>query len=86
MKNSGLEILHDTLDYIKEIHKPDGINIGMNIGKSAGQTIDHLHIHIIPRYTGDVENPIGGVRGLYQINKNIKFLKGNHKDFLYFFE
>lgn len=42
--------------------KPDGYNIGINIGESAGQTIFHLHIHIIPRYSGDVDNPRGGIR------------------------
>ena len=40
----------------------DGFNIGMNSGESAGQTIFHCHIHFIPRRTGDVENPRGGVR------------------------
>ena len=44
----------------------DGYNIGINIGKVAGQTVMHLHIHIIPRYTGDVPNPKGGVRGVIQ--------------------
>jgi ATP adenylyltransferase len=43
---------------------PDGYNVGVNIYESAGQTIPHVHIHLIPRYTGDVENPIGGVRGV----------------------
>lgn len=42
--------------------KPDGYNIGVNIGPAAGQSIFHVHIHIIPRYQGDVENPQGGVR------------------------
>ena len=42
--------------------KPDGYNIGVNIGQAAGQSIHHVHIHIIPRYKGDVENPQGGVR------------------------
>jgi diadenosine tetraphosphate (Ap4A) HIT family hydrolase len=42
--------------------KPDGYNIGANIGLAAGQSIFHVHIHIIPRYKGDVENPQGGVR------------------------
>lgn len=45
----------------KEFH-PDGYNIGVNIGPAAGQSIFHVHIHIIPRYQGDVENPQGGVR------------------------
>ncbi|MDI3508788.1 MAG: hypothetical protein PWP48_1606 [Clostridiales bacterium] len=43
---------------------PDGYNIGVNIGEAAGQTIFHLHIHVIPRYVGDVENPRGGIRKL----------------------
>ena len=41
---------------------PDGYNIGVNVGAAAGQSIFHAHIHIIPRYKGDVENPQGGVR------------------------
>lgn len=43
-------------------YKPDGYNIGMNCGEAAGQTVPHLHVHLIPRYKGDVENPIGGIR------------------------
>jgi len=42
--------------------RPDGYNIGVNVGQAAGQSIFHAHIHIIPRYQGDVENPQGGVR------------------------
>ncbi|MDF2852533.1 MAG: hypothetical protein K0S31_3218 [Sphingobacterium multivorum] len=41
---------------------PDGYNIGMNCGESAGQTVFHFHCHLIPRYSGDMENPRGGVR------------------------
>ena len=47
---------------IERVHSPDGFNIGLNIGTAAGQTIEHLHVHVIPRYTGDVEDPRGGVR------------------------
>src|SRR5438552_3450170 len=43
-------------------YQPDGFNIGVNVGEAAGQTIFHLHIHLIPRYTGDVPDPRGGVR------------------------
>jgi len=41
---------------------PDAYNLGVNDGEAAGRTIHHLHLHIIPRYIGDVENPRGGVR------------------------
>lgn len=41
---------------------PDGFNVGINIGAPAGQTVDHAHIHLIPRYVGDVTDPRGGVR------------------------
>lgn len=43
---------------------PDGYNVGVNIGQAAGQSVPHLHIHVIPRYTGDMEDPRGGVRGV----------------------
>jgi ATP adenylyltransferase len=42
----------------------DGFNIGINVGATAGQTVFHVHIHLIPRRIGDVENPKGGVRGV----------------------
>jgi len=57
MLNKAKEILKRTL-------KPDGFNVGININESAGQTIPHVHIHLIPRYSGDVEEPEGGVRGV----------------------
>jgi len=41
-----------------------GFNIGMNIGEDAGQTVFHFHIHIIPRRKNDIENPMGGIRGV----------------------
>ena len=42
--------------------QPDGYNVGFNAGAAAGQTVGHLHIHVIPRYRGDVPDPRGGVR------------------------
>ena len=42
--------------------RPDGYNLGVNVGAAAGQTIGHVHIHVIPRYAGDVDDPRGGVR------------------------
>jgi diadenosine tetraphosphate (Ap4A) HIT family hydrolase len=47
---------------IEASHAPDGFNIGVNVGAAAGQTVFHLHVHVIPRYTGDVPDPTGGVR------------------------
>jgi diadenosine tetraphosphate (Ap4A) HIT family hydrolase len=43
---------------------PDGVNVGFNDGAAAGQTVMHLHVHVIPRFEGDVEDPRGGVRGV----------------------
>ena len=62
------ESIHYRINDVKEIidkkFKPDGYNIGCNCGETAGQTINHFHLHIIPRYKGDCENPRGGVRGV----------------------
>ena len=55
---------------IDEQFSPDGYNIGINCGEAAGQTIFHVHVHLIPRYAGDVENPRGGVRGVISAKQN----------------
>ena len=47
---------------VEKSHQPTGYNIGVNVGASGGQTVPHLHLHLIPRYTGDVPDPRGGVR------------------------
>ena len=47
---------------IEQSHAPTAYNIGVNIGRDAGQTVDHVHLHVIPRYPGDVDDPRGGVR------------------------
>ena len=50
---------------LEKICRPDGYNIGINDGPAAGQTVPHLHIHLIPRYLGDQTDPRGGVRWLF---------------------
>jgi len=50
---------------LKEKFNPDGFNIGINDGAAAGQTMPHIHIHIIPRYNGDTEDPRGGIRWIF---------------------
>ena len=57
-----MQLINAEKKNIDEQFNPDGYNIGVNIGPAAGQSIFHVHIHIIPRYKGDVENPQGGVR------------------------
>ena len=60
-----LTAINELIIQIKEILdelKPDGYNIGINVGEAAGQTVFHLHIHVIHRYSGDVDNPRGGIR------------------------
>jgi diadenosine tetraphosphate (Ap4A) HIT family hydrolase len=57
-----LELLDQSKTLVDEEFSPDGYNIGINDGASAGQTVPHLHIHLIPRYSGDREDPRGGVR------------------------
>lgn len=57
-------LVADARQYLSEKYHPDGFNIGLNEGSAAGQTISHAHLHIIPRYKGDVADPRGGVRWL----------------------
>ena len=68
LTSEEIEQMYDMIYYIKNKldieYFPDGYNIGVNCGRAAGQTIPHCHIHIIPRYNDDVENPIGGIRGV----------------------
>ena len=49
---------------LAERFQPDGFNVGINVGRAAGQTVPHVHVHVIPRYVGDTENPVGGVRNV----------------------
>ncbi len=58
------EIMEDGKALLEKKFNPAGFNFGINQGLTAGQTIPHLHLHIIPRYVGDMEDPEGGVRGV----------------------
>ena len=57
-----LELLRKAQQLVHAEHSPDGYNIGVNVGHAAGQSRMHVHVHLIPRYLGDVPNPQGGVR------------------------
>jgi diadenosine tetraphosphate (Ap4A) HIT family hydrolase len=57
-----LELLDKVQKILLRERRPDGFNIGINDGTAAGQTVMHLHIHLIPRYSGDTDDPRGGVR------------------------
>jgi diadenosine tetraphosphate (Ap4A) HIT family hydrolase len=57
-----LALLDRAKKHLDTVFAPQGYNIGINDGQAAGQTIPHLHIHLIPRYEGDRVDPRGGVR------------------------
>ncbi len=63
-KTALLSLLDQAKLHLERKHAPAGYNIGINVGEAAGQTIAHVHLHLIPRYHGDIENPRGGVRGV----------------------
>lgn len=67
------ELIHDVRDFLNEQYNPDGYNVGVNVNEAAGQTIFHMHIHIIPRHIGDCEDPRGGIR---KIKKQLVPYKG----------
>jgi diadenosine tetraphosphate (Ap4A) HIT family hydrolase len=73
--------IFDLVDVVKEQLdrelRPDGYNVGLNAGEAAGQTVMHLHVHVIPRFWGDVEDPRGGVRWVVPSKGN--YLKGESK-------
>ena len=56
------ETVRRTRELLIPRFRPDGFNIGLNDGAAAGQTVPHAHVHIIPRYVGDVSDPRGGIR------------------------
>ena len=74
LREEEFSSLKEMLDRVKErleaLYKPDGYNIGVNVGETAGQSVFHVHVHVIPRYAGDVANPRGGVRGVIPSKQN----------------
>lgn len=74
LSKEELQDLLNLADSVKRIleerYHPDGYNIGINVGEAAGQSIFHVHMHLIPRYQGDVPSPRGGVRGVIPTKQN----------------
>ena len=62
------ELLKKLKILIEEKFQCQGFNIGINKGITAGQTVYHAHIHVIPRYKNDMENPRGGIRKIFRNN------------------
>ena len=58
------DLILKTRVIIEEKFHPDGYNVGINEGKAGGQTISHMHVHLIPRYNNDSDNPRGGIRNI----------------------
>jgi diadenosine tetraphosphate (Ap4A) HIT family hydrolase len=61
-QSAVLSLLREAQASIQQQHSPDGYNIGVNVGKAGGQSRMHVHLHLIPRYAGDVQDPRGGIR------------------------
>lgn len=62
------ELIFKVKDLLEEQYHPDGYNVGANVGEAAGQSVFHFHVHVIPRFVGDVKNPRGGIR---KVKKNV---------------
>ena len=62
VRGSMWDLVNQVCRRLRRTHAPDGFNLGVNVGPVAGQTVAHAHIHVIPRYRGDVADPRGGVR------------------------
>ncbi len=57
-----MALVSEVKQQLDDSHRPDAYNVGFNAGEAAGQTVPHLHVHVIPRYRGDHSDPRGGVR------------------------
>lgn len=63
-RNAMFALADTARGWLANAHAPAGYNLGINVGEAAGQTVFHVHLHLIPRYTGDVASPRGGVRAV----------------------
>lgn len=64
------ELIGRAKKHLDTMYAPAGYNIGVNCGEAAGQTVMHAHMHLIPRYTGDVPNPRGGIRAVIRAKQD----------------
>ena len=66
LTGAELNAIYDLAKVAKQIiddkYQPDAFNVGVNDGEAAGRTVHHVHVHLLPRYAGDVPNPRGGIR------------------------
>ncbi|MBK8690983.1 MAG: DEAD/DEAH box helicase family protein [Deltaproteobacteria bacterium] len=87
-----LDLADEVKRSLDEEHRPDGYNVGFNAGAAAGQTVMHLHVHVIPRFDGDMDNPKGGVRhvipwnGKYGHDRPPRLATGGDDPFLHHLE
>ena len=74
LTSDEIKAIFDLSNKVKELldseYHPDGYNIGFNVGIPAGQSVMHCHMHVIPRYKGDAENPRGGIRKVVKNKTN----------------
>lgn len=63
-KEEVWKLVEQVKEALSAQYSPTGFNVGFNAGETAGQTVLHCHIHVIPRYHGDMDDPRGGVRGV----------------------
>jgi diadenosine tetraphosphate (Ap4A) HIT family hydrolase len=73
-----LKLIRSSRERLDRTLRPAGYNVGVNIGRYAGQTVMHVHVHVIPRYLGDSDDPTGGVRGV--IPGKARYMQGNRLD------
>lgn len=67
---SMFELSNKVKALLEEKYHPDGYNVGFNVGVVGGQSVMHCHMHVIPRYKGDQENPRGGIRKVVKNKTN----------------